>query len=188
MAGRTPTAGKSVVGRILAAALLGTSVLAHPAPTAGQQSAAISVRIEVAPVHRVGFDTIPPGLRDAELLSRAQAGGNDANDAGGGLRPEGMEARARPDAAGEPRDRQRIGVAPSGFDASDSVNHATAVGQGPRHVAARAAGLASPTLCAPPAVRPGAPRPWVSVSERVTRAENGSSEPVRVVTCTLVAP
>src|SRR5690606_35833932 len=156
------------------------SVLAHPAPTAGQQSAAISVRIEVAPVHRVGFDTIPPGLRDAELLSRAQAGGNDANEAGGGLRPEGAETRARPDAAGEPRDRQRIGVAPSGFGASESVSPAPAVGQGPRHAAAAAAGLAAPRLCGAPAVRPGAPRPWVSVSERVTRAENGSSEPVPV--------
>src|SRR5690606_19318438 len=48
-----------VISRLLAGTVLGVAGLALPAVAAGQQSAAVDVRIVVAPVDRLGFDEAP---------------------------------------------------------------------------------------------------------------------------------
>ena len=50
-----------MISRLFAGTVLGLAVLALPSDAVGQQSAAVNVRIVVAPVDRLGFGEAPAG-------------------------------------------------------------------------------------------------------------------------------
>ncbi len=165
--------------------MLGVAALALPALVAAQQSAAVNVRIVVAPVDRLGFagaslaetsapeeDAASAGTVGASSLGEAAAapnGGWLVARANGDTGARGAEGRAtRADAPATTRG-QVPGASASAISMVRPEEHAGA-------------------NCARPDARPGSPQPVLSVSHHVERPSDRAEEaPVQILTCTIVA-